>query len=248
MLIDGIKGLMIFIMAIFLGKMAFAADYIELPTEELAKESVLPVFDRAVSVKSRNIVTEKRVDIGLFYGMAMTEPIQNVSKLGLSGYYHINEEHALGVMFTKNSSGLSSYAKQLENVKGADGSTINLDLTRAPIQESMLLVDYNIKPFYGKMSVTKNTVLNLSLFGSAALGMVKYVHKSYPAIALGLGQKFYFTRNFAARFDMRLHMHNAPIPFLAGHTKKTDPVATYSQYDERMTYTTNLDVGITYLF
>lgn len=228
--------------AITLAERASASEVIELPQEELAKESVLPVFDRPVSVKNRNIVTEGRIDLNLFYGMALSEPIYNVSRFGLSGYYHTSEDHAFGLLFSQNSSGLSQYANQLKD-------QFNLDFGRAPRPESTLMGDWNLKMYYGKMSLTKNTVLNLSLYTTVGAGIVKYVHKSYPAIAPGLGQKFYLGKHFALRFDMRLFMHQAPIPFLDNALKPgTDPVPSFDRFEERLTFTTMLDAGLTYLF
>lgn len=251
MMKNGLKSVLlsalIFASALLLNRTAFADEVVDLPQEELARESVYPLFDKPTSVKNRNVVTAGRVDADVFYGMALTEPIANVSKLGLAAYYNFNEDHALGLMYAKNSSGLSSYAKQLHNQFG-------LDFNRAPKPDSTLMLDWNIKAFYGKMSITKSTVLNLSLYGTVAAGMVKYASKSYPAVALGLGQKFYFTNQFALRCDLRLYAHQAPIPFLDGalhdgsNGATPDPVPNENQFKERMTYTTNLDIGLSYLF
>ena len=72
-----------------------AADTLELPEEELAKESVTPIFDHMVSVKNRNVVSDKHLEFGGYYGWALTEPIANVSKLGINLYYHLDEDQAL---------------------------------------------------------------------------------------------------------------------------------------------------------
>ncbi len=231
----------IFVGAFCLHKVAFAQEVVGLPQEELAQESVYPIFDKPNSVRNRNVVTTGRVDADIFYGMALTEPIANVSKLGVAAYYNFNEDHALGFLFAKNSTGLSSYATQL---KGQFG----LDFNRAPKPENTMMLDYNIKAYYGKMSLAKSLVFNLSLYGSAAVGMVKYQHKSYPAIAVGIGQKFFFTKQLALRADLRMYAHQAPIPFLDGYLRSSDPVPEASQFKERMTYTTNLDIGLSYLF
>lgn len=243
MIKNGFRGVLIFVAAFLFHKTAFA-EVIELPPEELAQESVYPVFDKPVSVRSRNVVTAGRFDIVGFYGMALTEPIADVSKFGLALYYNFNEDHALGLLFAKNSTGLSSYANQLS------AAPYNLDFNRAPKPESVMMLDYNLKMFYGKMSITKSTVFNTSLFGTAAGGMVKYQHKGYPAIALGIGQKFYMTNNLALRMDLRLYAHQAPIPFLSGTTgvNTAKPVPAYGDFQERMTYTTNLEAGLSYLF
>ncbi|WP_413292853.1 outer membrane beta-barrel domain-containing protein [Bdellovibrio sp. HCB185ZH] len=241
MLKNGLKALIIIGAALLLHKTAFAAELVELPVEELAKESVLPIFDKSVSVKNRRVVTAGRIDANVFYGMALTEPIYDVSKFGLSAYYNWNEDHAIGFLFAKNSSGLSSYAKQLYQEYG-------LDYNYAPKPEMTLMADYNLKVFYGKMSLTKSTVINTQLFGTAALGMVKFENKAYPALALGLGQKFYFTSQLALRFDLRLYMNQAPIPFNAGLKPSSPTKPSKDSFEDRLTYTTNLDVGLSYLF
>lgn len=219
-------------------------DRTEVLETELARESVTPVFVPSVSVKNRRVVTEKKFEIGASYGMALTEPIANVSKIALAGYYHPTENSAWGLFYSKNSTGLSEYANQLNK-------QFSLDFNRAPKPDYSLMGDYNAKFFYGKMSLTKGTVFNIHIFGSGALGMVKYQHKSYPALALGLGQKFYFNERFSFRFDLRLYAHQAPIPFKPGALKtgsSPDPVPAYDSFSERMTYTTVLDLGLNFLF
>lgn len=248
MLKNGLKALIIIVAALVLHRTAFAAELVELPVEELAKESVLPIFDKSVSVKNRRVVTAGRVDANLFYGMALTEPIYDVSKFGASAYYNWNEDNAIGLLLAKNSSGLSTYSTQLHKEYG-------LDYNRAPKPEMAIMADYNVKVFYGKMSLTKSIVINTMLFGSGALGMVKFENKTYPALALGLGQKFYFTPKWAVRFDLRLYMNQAPIPFKKDSMNDgslnpgdADAIPDKGTFEERLTYTTNLDVGLSYLF
>lgn len=243
MLKNGFIAVMIFVLSLLLHKGVFAAEVVELPPEELARESVLPVFDKSVSVKNRNVMTAGRFDIDVFYGYAMTEPIANVSKLGLGAYYNFNEDHALGLFFSNNFAGLSDYATQIEKT-----SATPLDFTRAPLPKNALMADYNIKAFYGKMSLTKALVLNTILYGSGSLGLVQYEHKSYPAVAVGLGQKFYFNKNWAFKFDLRLYANQGPIPFLAGKMTVGTPRPSLDEFAERVIFTTNLDMGLSYLF
>lgn len=226
---------LIFAAAIALQSVSLAAEVINLPEEELAKESVLPVFREKTTVKNRNVVTEGRWEAQASYGYAMTEPIFNVSKLGVGIYYNFNEDHALGLLWSQNMSGLSDYAQQLKEEIAGIGQTFE----NAPKPKAMILADYNLKAFYGKMSLTKNTVINSILFVSAGAGVAQYENKSYPAISGGLGQKFYFTKNFSLRADLRLQAHQAPIPF-----KKQTEVS----YSERVHYFTVLDLGFSYLF
>lgn len=221
---------------------------VDVPEDELARESVYPVFDRPTSVRNRNIQDSETFDVGMFGGLALTEPIQETTKLGLTLNYHFNETHMLGILYAMNSHGLSRDAKGLRD-------SFYLDYGRAPYPEYTLMADYNYKLFYGKMSITKQGVLNTSIYGSASLGMVKYVHKTYPAIALGIGERFYFGKHFSLKIDLRLYAHQAPIPFKSDALQVPnpskpagDPVPSYDSFDERLTYTTNLDIGLNYLF
>lgn len=238
---NGLKAVLIIVAALILHKAAFAAEAIDLPSEELARESVLPIFDKPVMVKNRTVVTEKRIEADVFYGYAMTEAINNVSKLGFGVYYNTSESHAWGLLFAKNFSGLSSYANQLD-------AQYDLKFDRAPAPEYTAMLDYNLKAFYGKMSLTKSLVLNTVLFGSASGGIIKYVHKTYPSVSLGIGQKFYFSKNWSLRADFRIYANQAPVPFLEGRMKEGDPVPSYDQFEDKFTTSTTLDVGLSYLF
>ena len=126
---------------LLLSSLAHAAEEVEVPSDELAKESVLPVFDNVISVKNRNVSTEGRFDAGLFGGLALTEPIANTTKIGLEINYHMNENHSLGLMFTSNSTGLSKDAQGLKNDFG-------LDFNRAPKPLNSLMLHYAYSPFY----------------------------------------------------------------------------------------------------
>jgi len=247
-----LKGLSLFLAALLLQRVAFAAEVVELPQEELATESVYPVFDKPVSVKNRNVILTNKWEVGAYYGNALTEPIFNVSKFGLSGYFHTSEEHTFGLLFEKNSSGLSKYGDQLKNVTDSSGSVIHYDFTRAPSPTQTMMFDYNFNAYYGKMSLSKSIVFNLTTFGSAAAGMVSYTNKSYPGIALGLGQKYYLSRQFSLRVDLRMFMNNAPVPFYKSDgthgMKPTEAAPPAGNFSERLTYTTNLDIGVNYLF
>ncbi len=226
---------------------AQAAEVVELPSEELAKESVTPVFDKNESVKNRIVKTEGAWDLGLVGGLAMTEPIFNVSKVGFNVYYHPSEYYSIGLLFFQNSSGLSSNAQSLSEEFG-------VDFARASKPEYQAFLDYNLKMFYGKMSVTKWVNFNTQLMATAGVGGIKYTHKMYPAFALGLANKFYFTPAWAFRFDLRLVMNNAPIPIKSNENGTEsgsygpDKVPEYSEFKERVHYSTNLEFGLSYLF
>lgn len=229
------------------GAISYAEENIDVPKDELVQETVYPVFDNPVSVKNRNVQDSGAIDVGVFGGLALTEPIYNTTKVGFDINYHFNHAHSLGVLWAKNSTGLSKDGQGLKDAHG-------LDFTRAPAPDYSLMGDYNYKAFYGKLSLTSNGVINTTIYGSFAGGIVKYVHKSYPALAIGIGERFYFTNKFSLKLDLRFYAHQAPIPFKTGVLRNgtngtpNDPIPAYETFEERLTYTTNLEVGLNYLF
>ena len=76
----------VFIISLIFSIPIYAAPSIELPEDELAKETVLPVFEKPGMVRMRNVVTRKKYEVGMHYGWLMTEPIFDTSRIGLTGY------------------------------------------------------------------------------------------------------------------------------------------------------------------
>lgn len=66
------------------------AEVIQFPTEELATESVMPVFDQPAVVRNRVVELAKRFEVGILMGYALTEPFYNPLQLGATFTYHIN--------------------------------------------------------------------------------------------------------------------------------------------------------------
>lgn len=246
MVINLIKSILVSLLIVgtilIFSRVAYTAEEVNVPRDELAQESVYPIFDNPVSVKNRNVQDTETVDIGFYGGAAITEPIYNTMKLGLAVNYHFNEAHSLGLMYGKNSVGLSKDAQGLKNDFG-------LDFGRAPAPEYSLMADYNYKMYYGKLSVTKNGVVNTSIYFSGGAGITKYQHKSYPTLSVGVGERFYLTNHFAFKVDLRVQGNTAPVPFQANALREgIDPIPTYESFSERFTLTTNLELGLNYLF
>lgn len=230
------------------GHFAFAAkDVIEFPTEELAAESVLPVFDKPESVKNRNVVTANRLELGLFAGYLLTEPFFNPFNYGLNASYHFNETHGLNLTGLFMSSGLSSYGKQLNNVSTNSGGNADLKLQNAPAPKYMVLGSWQFTGYYGKLSITKQTVANLSLYGLLGAGMIGVGDAAKPMVSAGLGQKFYISHSFALRFDLRFYAYQGP-DVLTRSLSATTTVQPNSAFDEKLQFGSMLSLGAVYLF
>lgn len=196
---------------------AFAVT-IEFPKEELARESVLPVFENSVAVKSRRVPTAKRFEFGLAAGFAMNEPFFETSRFGGHIGYHLNETHGIvasGQFYTKglNNNGQTLASTQLSN------EIIRMEF--APQPEYHLLLNYQVTPYYGKISVFKDFVMNLSLYGMVGGGMIDIGGEMTPALNIGMGQKFYVSKNWGIRADLGLLAYSGVNYFLSSGGGKT---------------------------
>ena len=220
------------------------ADTIEFPEEELATETVLPVFENQRGVVNRAVVTEGRIEVGAGAGLALNEPFYNPINVHLQGTYHFSELHALNLFGFFFMSGLSQYGEQLRT---ADNLGNPFDAGEAPAPQSLLLANYQIQAFYGKISLTKKSVMNLALVGLVGAGMMGYDSGgSVPAVNAGFAQKFYFSDSFAFRFDFRLVAFQGPDPTSQDLTpggSAPDP----GDFDDQLYFNTYLTAGLVFL-
>jgi outer membrane beta-barrel protein len=221
-----------------------ATNVITFPEDELAAESVLPVFDDPSSVKSRNVVTEKRIEIGFSGGYALTEPFYNPLSYGLSASYHFTETHGFNLLGLMYAGGLSDYGKQLNP---PPKSTNSVNLQYAPQPKYFILPSYQFTGYYGKLSFTKNYVMNTHLFGLLGLGMIGIGDVTKPLFSVGIGQKFYFNKSLALRVDLRMLLYQGP-DVLSKSLATATSERPASEFDEKLQIGTLLQVGGSYLF
>lgn len=222
---------------------AAAAQTIEFPEDELASESVLPVFDQPVSVKNRNIVTARRLELGLTGGYALTEPFFNPMSFGLTATYHLTEDHGVNIFGVAYAGGPSDYSKQLNPIPP---TATNANLQYAPGPKYLLLASYQYTGFYGKLSLTKEYIMNLHLYGLLGLGMIGLGDVNKPVFNAGLGQKFYLSKSFALRFDLRFLVYQGPDPLSRRLDNKTEAQPA-SYFDEKLFFSPMLSFGAIYL-
>ncbi len=222
---------------------AYAADSMEIQEDELAQESVLPKFDRPESVRRRNVVTDKKFEFGGYYGWNILEPILNQSKVGFNLGYHISEESAFMLNYAHWMSGLNN-----QYTDGLAASPNNLDFERSPKLKYSLYGHYEWKIFYGKISFTKQGVVNLSTYPIFGVGTTAYEHKNYFGADVGIGQKFYFGKSVALRADFKLQYSQKPSPFLKGNMKTSDPKPeSLGSFPDKWDLGTMLEVGVSFL-
>lgn len=204
------KHLIALLAVLFCCAPATFADDIEFPDEELARETTLPVFEKRRAVLNRSVLTEGRLELGAGFGLEMNEPYYNDYMFQLTGTYNINETSAINVQGLMWMDGLSNYGEQLKVGRTSPTVVPPFDASKAPHPKWGLFGNYEFIAYYGKISLTKQAVMNLNLFGIAGLGYINMDTANAVALNLGVGQNFFFTKRFGLRADLRWLIFQGP--------------------------------------
>ncbi|RME16193.1 MAG: outer membrane beta-barrel domain-containing protein [Bdellovibrio sp.] len=149
--------------------------------------------------------------MGSSVGLNMTEALYNNIFWNLNASYHFTEVHGINVVANMMLPGLSKNGQALKDGK-IQKSNLTFDPSRAPSSTYSLFGNYQLVAYYGKISLTKQLVMNLSLYGLAGLGVVSFGDSTSIGMDVGFGQKLYFTKNLALRFDMSVYVYPGPDP------------------------------------
>jgi outer membrane beta-barrel protein len=254
--LDSVRSLgsFVFALLVVLGAGAGAsakAEVIQFPDDELANESVLPVFDHPEAVKNRSVLTGKRFEVSVMSGLSLLEPFYNPLSVGATVSYNFNEMHAINLTGLYFMQGLSSNAQNLNPIAGTKSDEtpngISANLQYAPSPKYAGLAEYQYTGFYGKISVAKEFVMNLSIYGIGGLGTIQVGDAMHILADAGIGQKLYFTPNFALRVDFRVMAFNGPDLLSLSLSNANDSVPS-SQFGTKMNYSSLLSLGAVYLF
>ena len=194
--------LFIFSKVLFFASLPVYAVKVYFPDEELATESVLPLVNKPNMVLNRNVPLKRNLELSLGSGFSLTEPfyfpIYPQFQLG----FYINNIHSLHLLGSYYFPWLSPNGQELQ--KGVGENNTVLDAQKAPYPQYSLSLKYKYSPFYGKISLSKNFVLNLSIYGFAGAGMiVSNANDYFPLLNLGIGQKLYLFKWSALTVGLR---------------------------------------------
>ena len=210
---------------------------IQFPEEELASESVLPKFDNPDPVKNRNVVTKGKFELTGMMGWTLNDVFVDPLTFGGIATYHLTEIHAIQFYAGQFSSDVNDYPSQIQQETGA--------VVTPPTPESTYLLAYQITPYYGKLSVTKQGVTNMSFYGTLGAGTYQISGDSNLALSAGLGTKVYLTNKFSLRMDYRWFFYEAKDPIGTADPAGVDPV---KDLGSRRQFNSILTVGAGYLF
>ena len=194
---------------------------IRFPDEELASESVLPLVDLnpPQMVLNRRVPLKYRVEMGLGGAFGLDEPFYfPFYGSGILGF-HITETHSVHFIGTYFPPLLSNDGKILSEqgvarqTETGEEETWYLKALNAPHPQMMVFLNYQYSPSYGKISLTKSGVMNMSLYGFAGPGFLVFDQGNRTwAGNIGIGQKLYFNRWLGIRGDLGFYGYFGPAP------------------------------------
>lgn len=216
---------------------------IEFPEEELAKESVLPVFEGGTTaVKSRRVITKNKLELGLMGGFIFNEPFFSPYVGGLRLGYHFNEFSSLQISGFMRDSKVSSDAEEIDSKP-----TTKIGFSAVPVPKYFIMADYQLTPYYGKISLTKDTVLNMNLYGLMGAGLIDLGGKVSWIANLGLGQNLYFTPRISFRTDLRFLLYQGPNVLSNSATHDSTAVLPPSSFGSQFNVSPSLTLGVSFL-
>ena len=212
------------------------ANTIEFSEQELAPETVLPIFPRTVFVKNRNVQKTNSIEVQPFFGLSLNNQFFDSYDFGGSLGFHLNEEHSLHVMYSHLQVSKSQYATAIENMRDASGNIkASQRFDAFPKQESFVLLNYEYSPFYGKMSFSKWINFNTDITVSIGGGAVLVSDERLPAVSLGIGQRFYIANWLGLRFSVYSIFYRG-IDYLFRQVRDVSRVYNSSELEKEMKF------------
>lgn len=241
-------------LSICISDLAFAKQ-IKLSEDELSQEAALPAFDEKIVIKNRRVNHASKIELGIFGGSVLSEAIYDPMTFGASLAYHFNNTHGFFATFGMYPDKLSDNGERLKNGESIpiSGMPKYFDASRAPHKEFMVAGHYQYTAYYGKVSITKESVMNLSLYGLLGAGAYMMDGEMAPLVNFGVGQRFYFTKSVAFRLDLLFSTFYGPdITSTYGTADSLDnttpqPDVDPGAFDKKIIMDTQINFGLTLL-
>ncbi|OFZ29139.1 MAG: hypothetical protein A2622_13940 [Bdellovibrionales bacterium RIFCSPHIGHO2_01_FULL_40_29] len=232
---------LIFTILVLLLSLSSNAVEIQFPQEELPNESFPPQLDSPQAVISRKLTFTKRFEPQVSYGWLLDEPFYQSGYVAAGLGYSWSEFHNITVRYLSWNKGLSDYSNQFASTN----ARLQFDRSHGP--ESGYSLAYHNRFLYGKVSFSKNWITPITLSAIYEGGMINYGGKTLPFGGVGLGNAWYFSKNWSFDIGIRIYLRQVLDP-LSADLRAALPVPAESSFGTTMRVSTNLNLGIQYLF
>lgn len=215
------------------------ADDAAIAEDLLPTESVFPLLDSEDMVMNRQLNHTHRFELKADLLVALDELFNDNKLFGITGYYHLNNDLGFGLKYYQYSSGFNSYKSQF------DAKGVFID--RAPQPKSIFAASLVNRILYGKISVSKDLILPLTLEAQYDLGINKYGTQSLFYSAFSLSNKLFLQKKYVIDLSYILQLHQVINP-VSADVRQGSPLLDESAFSKKLQFSQGLSIGLGYLF
>jgi hypothetical protein len=230
-----------FLSVLLISSVAKAQQEMQFSEEELPREAVMPRLDTPKAVLNRKLSYTNRFTVDAAAGWLLDEPFYNNQYFAVQGTYNWTEASGAGLKILNFGSGLSDYSKQF-----AASVSPGPDFNRAKGPKSGFMGFYERRMMYGKLSISKNTVIPAFLTWELEGGMMSYGSRNLPLAGAGISNRFFVTPHLGVTLALHGYVRQTVDPLSA--ELRNNPAPAESDFKTTTKLSTALDLSLSYLF
>ncbi len=234
--------LIIILVLISLSSQAQLSENDAFSSDDLSKEVVYPKVDYPEMVLNKKLTFSNRWDFSLDKISVTDEVFYNNNLFGLKLGYYIDEFRSFGGSYQIRQDGYNTYVDEFKQ------STAALDFTKAPKHESNLIGYFRHVYYYGKISVSRDAIIPMTVSGRYSLGLAKYDTKSLPFANYSFGWQVYLKSRYYVELAYGLTVGQTFDLVSKSIRADATPLAQKGDFTEKIQISQNLDFSIGVLF
>ena len=211
---------------------------IRFPDEELARETVLPLFQPVRAALRRNISLKYRFALSGGAAWGLDEPFYSIFYGEGRASFYWTETIGVNIQVIFIPPVLSAAGQKLRDEgvvvqqQGSGSQKSFFDAQKLLHPYIMTFINLQYTPFYGKISLAKQWAMNLSIYTRFGPGLIVFNEGTkLPSFNLGIGKMIFLNRFFALNGDLGFYSYYGPDPTmipLTYHKGKEIPRVAYS--------------------
>lgn len=217
------------------------AQEVQIDEKELPGESVVPRTDITTAVLNKKVSQGGRFMIDFGLGNVLDEPLMNANYYLVRASYFSSDEISYGLGARTRFGGQTTYSQQLY-----EGSA-QLDFNRAPAPTQSVFLSLGYHFYYGKISLSKNSIMTATTKLDTDLGMQKFGSSQKPFIQAAVTQSFFLNTHLALGLSYGISLAQVYDP-TSVNIRSTQPVPAESDFSQKIRLNQYLSLNLSTLF
>lgn len=208
--------------------------------DDLSKEVVYPKVDYPEMVLNKKLTFTDRWDFSLDKISATDELFYNNNLYGMKLGYYIDEFRSFGASYQVRQTGYNTYVNDFK------AAAADLDFAIAPIHESNIIGYFRHVYYYGKISVSRDAIIPMTVSGRYSLGLAKYDTKSLPLANYSFGWQIYLQSKYY--FELAYGLTVGQVFDIVSKDIRGGTTAQKGDFSQKTQISQNLDLSFGVLF